>query len=435
VDADFAHGTVTAVVGPSGSGKSTLLRLLAGLDSATYGSVVVGRHDLGVLSQKALRSIRRYLVGYVFQRPADNFVSYLTVAEHLRLAARGAGDTALAPDELLDELELSHRRDHLPEELSGGEQQRAALAFTLAAGPRLVMADEPTAELDSISSDQLLQVVDRLARRGVAFVLATHDSSVLRIAEDVVELEHGVVTTGSLGRTTSSPALERPPVEDAAEPVLTMTGVRKVYVRGDEPVTALDAVDLVLASGRLAGLLGRSGSGKTTLLNILFGWEQPDAGALTWLGGPRASDLAGLSWSEVALLPQKFGLIEELTIRENIEYPARLSGRLTEERERVEQLLAELGLEEIADRFPAETSVGEQQRAGLARALVLSPQLLLADEPSGHQDAAASRRIFAALRRATRAGTSTLVATHNEEVASYFDAVYRMANGRVAGLP
>src|SRR3712207_2743226 len=191
VDLAFQKDAVSAVVGPSGSGKSTLLRLLAGLERPTSGRVVVGGRELDSLSTRALRAFRRTAVAYVFQRPADNLISYLTIGEHLRLAARAAPAGSPSGDELLDALEIRHRRNHLPGELSGGEQQRAAFAFAIAAGSRLVVADEPTAELDTLSARQLLLTVRELVSQGVSFVLATHDPEVVRVADEMLELEHG----------------------------------------------------------------------------------------------------------------------------------------------------------------------------------------------------------------------------------------------------
>lgn len=432
VDLSFRRGALAAVVGASGSGKSSLLRLLAGLDLPTSGKVLVNGLNLAAMSPRRLRAVRSSTVGFVFQRPSDNFVPYLTVDEHLRLAAR-ATKRADGPgaDELLDALGIAHRRDHLPEELSGGEQQRAAFAQVLTAGPAIVVADEPTAELDSRSAEDLLAVIRGLSEHGVAFVIATHDAGVTRMADEVVELDHGRVKRDSLGSQQGIMigASELGPIV-AGEAVAEVAGVTKTYRRGPEEVHALDEVSLRLEPGRLVGLMGRSGSGKTTLLNVLAGWERADAGALVWLGDSNAG-LAERRWHEIAVLPQKFGLIEELTVRENIEYPARLHGSLESARERVDGLLGALGLEELARRAPSETSVGQQQRTALARALVLRPRLLLADEPSGHQDAMWARGVFGCLRQAATDGTACLVATHNEEVSGYFDEVVRMANGRV----
>ena len=196
VDAVFPAAAVSAVVGPSGSGKSSLLRILAALDRPTAGQVQIGGVRLSGLSVTRLRRVRRRLLGYVFQRPADNLIPYLTVAEHLRLAARlrggraaGTGDGA----ELLELLGLADRRHHRPRELSGGEQQRLAFARAVVGDPPLVVADEPTAELDRAAGAALLAAVRALAARGTALVLATHDPAVVALAERTLYLRHGAM--------------------------------------------------------------------------------------------------------------------------------------------------------------------------------------------------------------------------------------------------
>jgi putative ABC transport system ATP-binding protein len=193
VTASFPAAAVSAVVGPSGSGKSTLLRILAGLDRPTSGRVQVGGVDITGLPGRALRKLRRGLVGYVFQRPADNFISYLTVAEHLDLAARRASGGGHDGFELLKQLGLENRVSHYPHQLSGGEQQRAAFAQVLVARPALVVADEPTAELDSTASAEVLHAVQTLVERGTAFILATHDPQVAAVAEEILEFHDGVI--------------------------------------------------------------------------------------------------------------------------------------------------------------------------------------------------------------------------------------------------
>jgi putative ABC transport system ATP-binding protein len=193
VDAAFPAAAVSAVVGPSGSGKSSLLRILAGLDRPSAGQVRIGDVRLSGLSPTRLRRLRRRLLGYVVQRPGDNLIPYLTVAEHVALAARlrGAGDADGA--ELLELLGLADRRRHLPRQLSGGEQQRLAFARAVVGDPPLVVADEPTAELDRASGAALLEAVAALAARGTGLVLATHDPAVVRLAERTLFLRHGAM--------------------------------------------------------------------------------------------------------------------------------------------------------------------------------------------------------------------------------------------------
>ena len=194
IDAAFPVGAITAVVGPSGSGKSSLLRILACIDRPTAGHVLVGGTEVGGLGAGKRRQLRKRLVGYMFQRPSENLISYLTAVEHLEMAARLRG--APAEDEaaeLLDALGLRPRADHHPQQLSGGEQQRLALASAVIGGPALVLADEPTAELDSESAQHLMDKVVDLRERGVSFVVATHDPIVMKAADVILHLRHGAM--------------------------------------------------------------------------------------------------------------------------------------------------------------------------------------------------------------------------------------------------
>jgi putative ABC transport system ATP-binding protein len=220
------------------------------------------------------------------------------------------------------------------------------------------------------------------------------------------------------------------------EPLVELRAVSKSYKRGPEEVHALREVDLVIEAGHFVVLFGPSGSGKSTLLNVLYGWEKPDSGELVWSeGGPPPSKRP---WADVALLPQSLGLLEELSVRENIELPIRLATRRKpdpEHAERVQGLIGHLGLDALAERRPAEASVGEQQRAALARALVLRPRLLLADEPTGHQDEGWAKVVLRTLQAAARSGTTCFVATHNQQSASYADRVLRIRDGAVTVVP
>ena len=205
VDAAFPAGRVTAVVGPSGSGKSSLLRILAGVDRPTAGSVWVGGVDLAALGARGRRRVRRRQVGYVFQRPSDNLLPYLTAREQLDLAARlrdGEGGGSPSPmdrlrageaDRLLAALGLEHRAGHRPEQLSGGEQQRLAFAAAVIGGPALVVADEPTAELDSEAGERLMQAVLGLREQGTSLVLSSHDPVVTAAVDGVLRLHDGEV--------------------------------------------------------------------------------------------------------------------------------------------------------------------------------------------------------------------------------------------------
>jgi len=212
-------------------------------------------------------------------------------------------------------------------------------------------------------------------------------------------------------------------------PLLTGRGLRKEYRRGPEVVHALRGIDLEIDPGELVALMGPSGSGKTTLLNVLCGWERPDAGTLSWQGS-RIESPSELPWSQVAIVPQDVALLEELSIAENVELPLRLSGALKENGpEAAAELIDAFGLSEVGGRPPSEASLGEQQRASIARALVIRPRLLLADEPTAHQDELWVKGVLTALRAAAVRGTASLLATHNQEVKEHVDRALIIRDG------
>lgn len=437
VTATIPPGGVSVVVGPSGSGKSSLLRLVAGLDRPTSGSIAVMGHEIAHASARTRRAVRRSTVGYVFQSPSDNFVEHLTVAQHLRLAAGAGRGNDDAVSSMADSLGIGRLLGRLPRELSGGEQQRAAVAQALASGAELVVADEPTAELDADAADAVLGRIAQVAAQGITFVLATHDRSVMSIADHRITLEHGLVAAEGARPDVAllhamAPALRWPdPVtpQDAwlgdDDEVLRMRGVQRSFGDGDQVVHALHGVDVMVASGETVGLVGRSGSGKTTLLNLAAGWDVPDAGMIDRPGGD-APD-----WHDVAVVPQHLGLMDELSVRENVEYPARLAGLLEERRSLVDDLLEQLGLATLQRRSVREISLGEQQRTSVARAVVMGPRLLVADEPTAHQDAGWGAAVLGVLREAAVAGSGCVIATHDVDVLGAMDRTIRIDDGRL----
>ena len=219
------------------------------------------------------------------------------------------------------------------------------------------------------------------------------------------------------------------PDANAEPPLLAGRDLRKEYRRGPEVVHALRGVDLEIEAGEVVALMGPSGSGKTTLLNVLCGWESPDGGTLEWQGS-RIESPSELPWSQIAIVPQDVALLEELSVAENVELPLRLSGTLRRDGpEAAVELIDAFGLSELATRPPSEASLGEQQRASMARALVVQPRLLLADEPTAHQDELWVKGVLAALRAAAARGTASLLATHSPEVKEQVDRVVTIRDG------
>ncbi len=178
VSLEIAAGEFTALLGPSGSGKSSLLNLIAGLDHATGGSILVHGRDLAKMSREELAKYRRHEVGVVFQ--AFHLVPSMTVAQNVELPMRFAEVERSERDgrvrEALERVGLTHRMDHTPSEISGGEQQRTALARALVNRPKLLLADEPTGNLDSKTGAEILGLLTQLNREpGMTVVMVTHE--------------------------------------------------------------------------------------------------------------------------------------------------------------------------------------------------------------------------------------------------------------------
>jgi ABC-type lipoprotein export system ATPase subunit len=193
VGKEFPSGRLTVIAGPSGSGKSSLLRILACVDRPSSGSVEIAGASVADVGGRARRRLRRFAIAFIFPDPVENLVEYLTAADQLRLSARLRGVHLDDPQitELLGSLGLAHRRDHTPKQLSGGEQQRVAIACAMVAHPPLVIADEPTAELDSVAVAQVLDAVRVLCDSGAGFAIASHDPRVIDRADHVLRLERG----------------------------------------------------------------------------------------------------------------------------------------------------------------------------------------------------------------------------------------------------
>ncbi|MEA3501350.1 MAG: ATP-binding cassette domain-containing protein, partial [Actinomycetota bacterium] len=166
--------------------------------------------------------------------------------------------------------------------------------------------------------------------------------------------------------------------------VVRISGLTKAYGHAEQQVTVLSSVSLDLNPGEIVLLRGRSGSGKTTLLNVLAGWVDQDAGTVEWDGGGNAGDRR---WHQVAIVPQTLGLLEELSIDENVGLALRLGGVTSDDESgRVHGIMERFEIGHLLGRAIFECSLGERQRTAVARALIVAPALLLADEPSAHQD-------------------------------------------------
>jgi ABC-type lipoprotein export system ATPase subunit len=469
-------GETVTVLGPSGSGKSTFLRILAGLDRPSAGTVRVFATELAKLPARDVARYRTRTVGYADQHYARALAPELTARELIGLELGLAGETAAVrnrrADELLERVGLADRRRARPAELSGGEQQRIAVAASLAHRPKLFLADEPTGELDAVNARLVYDTIGELIRaERCTAVIVSHDPESSSVADRVVRIRDGRVSEesgGTLGeesivvgkggwlrlpeellrrsgiRTHANARLEgreivvtgaedtdRPPsVNPVAErppqttEIVALRRVSKSYGAR----TVLDALEAAFASSTLTAVTGPSGSGKTTLLHVLAGLELPDAGEVDVLGTRVAqldrTDRADFRRDHVGYIGQQPGLVPTFSALENVELALALRGMPPDGARGV---LAAVGLEDRAEQRVSRLSTGERGRVAIARALARRPELLLADEPTSRLDQAnaiAVGTLFAELARDY--GAAVVCATHDPLLIEQADESLRL---------
>lgn len=219
--------------------------------------------------------------------------------------------------------------------------------------------------------------------------------------------------------------------------IVTIQNLKKYYGKGENQVKALDGIDLSIEKGKFTAIIGASGSGKTTLLNMIGALDRPDEGEVivdgVRLSGMKERELAVFRRNKVGFVYQNFNLIPTLTVRENILFPLSLSGN-TPDTAFFQEITRTLGLSERLDAFPAQLSGGGQQRTAIARALIMRPALILADEPTGNLDSRNGQNVLGLLKLTVETWHQTLIMiTHNLELAQMADRVVRIEDGRILG--
>ncbi len=467
------------VLGPSGSGKTTLLRILAGLDRPSAGSVRVFGNELSRIPARRLADYRAGAVGYVEQQYTRALASELTARElvGVRLGLQGVPrrQRLVRADELLERVGLGGERDARPDELSGGERQRIAVCAALAHRPRLLLADEPTGELDAGNARVLYDLLGELTHaEGCTTVVVSHDPQSASLADRIVRIRDGrvseeTVREGSasegaivVGRggwlrlpeeylrragihtranarveeerivlTSADVESHAPAREEAAAPataaaaggmVLQARGLVKTFAHGPGRIAAVRDLDASFAAGKLYAVTGPSGSGKTTLLHLLAGLDTPDAGEVEVLGtvlnGLDRAGRAAFRRAHVGFVGQQPGLVETLSARENVELGLALRGVAPVDAAPLAiETLAAVGLSERAEQRVGRLSTGEQVRVAIARALAPRPEVLLADEPTARLDQANALAVALLFARLARQRGATIVcATHDPVV-------------------
>jgi ABC-type lipoprotein export system ATPase subunit len=443
LDLRVGQGEFVAIVGPSGSGKSTLLRILAGLDRPSAGSIALLGAELATATPAALDDHRRAHVGLVEQHYRRAISPYLTAAASiaLPLRLRGTSDAVVRSrvTDLLDLVGLGDRGAAYPHQLSGGEQQRIAIAVALATRPSILLADEPTGELDGATAEIVLRILrDAVRAEKVTCIVVTHDVLVERIADRVIHVADGRVVAERRGGIDDAPdrAVDAqgwlaPPLpvrgEDLASTVrprqpgdvAVLEAAARHYGSEDgQGALGLPPTDATFRRGGLHVVTGPSGSGKTTLLRLLTGLDRPTAGRVITLDQDLATldrdALARLRASRIGIVDQVRDLVPFLSAQENVELGLairRLDGPGSSDR--AAGALERVGLADKAHRSPDGLSAGERLRVAIARAIVAEPELLVLDEPTAALDRAGARSV-AALLQGFDAERVTIIATTHD---------------------
>ncbi|MGI8713834.1 MAG: ABC transporter ATP-binding protein [Solirubrobacteraceae bacterium] len=485
-----ATGERVCVLGPSGAGKTTLLRVIAGLQRPSAGVAEVFGLDVGRLSPRATARARNRWVSFPHQHAEAALCPDLTIAHGvaLGLALRGvpAAQRDVRAAELLTAAGLGDRADTFPCRLSGGERQRVAVCAALAHRPRLLLADEPTAELDAAAALTVAQLIEQLADRdGTTVIIVSHDPALAQRWPRAVQIRDGrlvedrdsagdslVVAAGgwvrigrrrlaaagigervraqgapagagvlltAAGDRADDPRARRPRSPAAAlhTPVtVELRAVTRTRGAGADRRTVLRELTASFAPGRLTVVVGRSGSGKTTLIELVACLATPEAGAVLLdgdaVGGPGARSgaeaLAALRRARIGYLPQEPAPVGFLSATENVALALAARGRPARAAtEASRAMLDEVGLAQRREQRVSRLSAGEAQRVALARALACANGLLVVDEPTSRLDEEHAQAIGRLLRRAARHGHTVICATHEAELIRHADAAVTLA--------
>ncbi|TDE37886.1 ABC transporter ATP-binding protein [Antarcticimicrobium sediminis] len=475
---DLQEREILCVVGESGSGKSmtanALMGLLPDLVHVTEGAAVFEGRDLFSLPDSARRALRGDRIGMIFQEPMSALNPLMRIGDqiaevyeaHNRFTPAERKERALS---LIGEVGLPDPEKIIrayPFQLSGGQRQRAMIAMALALDPAILIADEPTTALDVTTQAQILELIKTIQQRhGMAVMFITHDFGVVaEIADRVIVMRYGdIVEQGSAAQVLEAPQhdytralLAAIPSDSVPEPhpvttapVLEVRDLRKTYVtsgglfKPTRSVTAIDGVSFTVARGEVLGIVGESGSGKSTVGRAIVRLVEPDSGQILLDG----EDMNALTPQQLRHARRRVQMIFQdpyasLNPRKKIlsaisEGPITQGVPVAEAHARARELLDTVGLEaSAAERFPHEFSGGQRQRIGIARALAMDPDLIIADEAVSALDVSIQAQVLELLRDLQqRLGLSLLFITHDLRVAAQLcDRIAVMQRGKLVEI-
>lgn len=462
-------GEFVAVVGESGSGKTLATRAILGLLPAGItrqrGSIIFDGRELTTMAPGAMRHIRGNEIGMVFQEPMTSLNPAMKIGQQLEEAlklhrpmnAAERREACLAMLRRVRIIDAGACLNAYPHEFSGGMRQRIMLAAVMLLKPRLLIADEPTTALDTLSQREVMDIMAELAvEHGTAVILITHNLGlVAEYAARAIVLEKGqTIEAGTATQILSSPAQDYTrrlvsslPSRGDARPecrgdLLTVSNLVVEFSRRGqhEKFRAVDDVSLSIAPGEVVAVVGGSGSGKTTLGRAVLGLAPVSEGSISFAGLDPASKGASERRTfrrdtQLVFQDPYSSLDPRMTVGKIIAQPLRHFAEMSAEdrRQRVRQIIHDVGLDGFEDRYPHQMSGGQRQRVAIGRALVTHPKFVVADEPVSALDASIQAqvlRLFAQLQ--AQHGFACLFISHDLGVVEQIaDRVVVMYAGQI----
>ncbi len=500
VSIDIQQGEFLGITGKSGAGKTTLLNMISGISDATSGKILF--HWVGKLSPQPLSQTERGTadsapgagrgvrdnpcvpihelsedklalwrgenLGIIYQ--SFELMPTLNLVENVMLPPDFSGGyqplvSKQRALELLDLVEIADHAYKIPAHISGGQKQRVAIARALVNDPHLIIADEPTGNLDSVTAETIFEIFEKLVNQGKTIVLVTHDESFaprfsrrLVIADGVVSspAENGSVQAGRAERPSVlshsqkqanlAAASSRIEIVDSvsgraasqyATPAIVLRNVQKIYENAAGKFVALKNINLQLNYGQFISIVGKSGCGKSTLLNMITGIDHPTSGDVI-IGDEhiyKMSESQRALWRgrNLGVVFQFFQLLPTLSLLENTMLPMDYCNLypFTERPERAMELLKMVGLQDQAHKLPTAVSSGQQQSGAIARALATDPSIILADEPTGNLDSRSADNVLNLFESLAERGKTVLIVTHDASITQRTDQTIILSDGEI----
>ena len=464
------------ITGKSGAGKTTLLNMISGVSSLTGGEVLYSSPDPGhqeplsihALGEDARAVWRGKNLGVVYQ--SFELMPSLNLVENVMLPQDFLGlyHPQVSKERALELLELVEIAEHaykIPAHISGGQKQRVAIARALVNDPPVIIADEPTGNLDTNTAETIFRIFERLVEQGKTIIMVTHDESLagrfsrrLQIVDGRLGGEPGDTrsaanrvagsravridsTANPFGeqnfpsRSQSGPGVNGGEAGEA--PAIVLSAVNKTYENAAGKFVALKGIDLNFDYGQFVSIVGKSGCGKSTLLNMITGIDHPTSGRVI-VGGEdiyKKSESQRAAWRgrNMGVVFQFFQLLPTLTLLENTMLPMDYTQTYAfrERPERAMEILKMVGLEEQAYKLPANVSSGQQQSAAIARALATNPPIILADEPTGNLDSRSAGVVLDLFEKLAAEGKTILIVTHDPSLTRRTDQTVILSDGEV----